>query len=135
MKKFLVLALIAVALLSFAAPARAYVESVNVVNNSTSCAWVTVYRADEMSTWSTLSSANNRPRYVKPGEHYAFVVMDGTEYSQVKVVLQIDKNGSCTGGTVANMERDKEGDDSKVGSYYEVVLGGTNDHFTLVGNI
>jgi hypothetical protein len=49
-------------------PASAHIGSIDFINQSDTCAWVTVYSSSgSADTWTILEGAFSRPRFVKPG--------------------------------------------------------------------
>jgi hypothetical protein len=84
---------------AMALPASAHVGSVDVINQSDACAWVTVYSSyGTLDTWTILAGSNSSPRFVKPGEKWSMGTTSGT--NEVKILAEVTKQADCKGGTV-----------------------------------
>jgi hypothetical protein len=90
-----VTALVAAAML----PASAHIGSVRVINQSDTCAWMTVYSSSgSADTWTILEGAFSRPRFVKPGERWDMGTTSGT--NELKILAEVTKDAECHGGTI-----------------------------------
>ena len=85
-----------------AAATRVRMADVDIANKSDRCAWFTVYESDPVRPWHILSSDNNRPRFLKPGESYLFPLEDwgGSGAIEVKVRAEVKADRVCGGGVV-----------------------------------
>lgn len=86
-----------------ALPAKAArMDDVDIANKSDRCAWFTVYEADPVRPWHMLSSENNRPRFLKPGESYLFPLENwmGSGAIEVKIRAEVKADRACGGGVV-----------------------------------
>ncbi len=73
---------------------------INFTNASTNCAWITIYgRASAIGPWSIVSG--DRPRNVKPGEHFQFKFGARPE---IKVRAEVYRSG-CNHPLAADFER------------------------------
>jgi hypothetical protein len=100
MKKAITCAVFAAALVAAAVlPASAHVASVDFINQSDTCAWVTVYSSNgSLDTWTILAGGNSTPRFVKPGVKWSMGTTSGT--NEVKILAEVTKQADCNGGTI-----------------------------------
>jgi hypothetical protein len=78
-----------------------------VVNNSNTCAWVTIYTATALKGWSIEGGAN-RPRFIKRHEGIIlftsnFAGWDSGLPVEIKVRAEFKKNLDCSGPTIADI--------------------------------
>jgi hypothetical protein len=100
MKRFGIAALAAVVVLASVGPAQANISNFVFKNNSTNCAWVTLYSSYTMNpTWS-IAQGNHGPRLVRPGESFGGPVYWG----EVKARAEVYGNAHCAGGKIADVE-------------------------------
>ena len=94
---------------------------INFTNASTNCAWITIYgRASAIGPWSIVSG--DRPRNVKPKEHFQFKFGARPE---IKVRAEVYRSG-CNHPLAADFER-SFGNVGGMG----VVLKNTGNGFSL----
>jgi len=100
MKRIFIAALAVAMSLGFAGSAQANINSFVFKNESTNCAWVTLYSSYTMNpTWS-IAGGNHRPRLVRPGESFGGPV----DWGEVKARAEVYGNKECTGGKIADVE-------------------------------
>jgi hypothetical protein len=85
----------------------AYNTAVMVANDTSKCAWITVYWANsEASPWHIMGGDTTRPRFVNAGQRYNFgyqlipkVPLFGA--LQIKVLAEVQGGPGCTGGNIS----------------------------------
>jgi hypothetical protein len=91
--------------------------SVRVKNNSSRCAWFTIYSATFATPYKIADAPTSRPRFIQPHESYTFipviipqpgiVVVPG----EIKVLAEIQNNaqGGCNGGEWGRRSEENKG--------------------------
>jgi hypothetical protein len=115
-------ALIAVAVsMACTTPANAFTGGVTIKNETTKCAWITMYFASFYTPWDIahhLPDKSDAPRWLKPGETSKWPM--GAE-REMKIRAEVKQNADCTGPTIADTyDIRKDGTDTYV--QYQAVL-------------
>jgi hypothetical protein len=84
-----------------------YNTAVMVANDTSNCAWITVYWANsELSPWHKMDGGTTGPRFVNAGTRYNFayqlipkVALFGA--LQIKVLAEVQAGPGCAGGNIA----------------------------------
>ena len=85
---------------SFALPALAYPQAVTVTNGTSKCAFVSVYEAAKGLPWEIPLRLDSKPRYIKPGQNYRFML---NRRSELKVRAEVTRYADCSGGELADV--------------------------------
>jgi hypothetical protein len=92
-----------------------YNTAVMVANDSSNCAWMTVYWANsDISPWHKMDGGTLSPRFVAAGQRYNFgfllipkVPLFGA--LQIKVLAEVQRGPGCGGGQIADPSSNNKG--------------------------
>jgi len=114
----------AAALAALALPAMAGATALTVTNNSTHCAWFTVYTSSgSFDTWHILSDGSFRPRFLYPKQGVGFQI----GASEVKVRAEVMAGPGCEGGRISDSYDVRKG----ISGQLNATLHNTSNGFNL----
>jgi hypothetical protein len=112
---------------------------ITVANRSDMCAWITIYKATTLTSWSIETNGASRPQYVRPGASHTFQAVMPTALAiptEIKVRAQLDRAANCStkSSRVPDLSREMKGLTPRNPAYgmsFDATVSGFNGHYSL----